>query len=218
MCGSLVRVATCLICLRLAGVGVIHSERKEGPTVKVQSGMLAGVHFGADPNAAAFLGIPYAAPPVGGLRWKPPVPVQKWRGTHDATQFGSPCPQLPAPWFHYIEGNEDCLHLNIWTSDLRSNANRPVLVYFHGGSNTQGYSQMTPLGPPLSALGLVVVSANYRLGPFGFLAHPALTAESGHQSSGNYGLQDQLQALEWVKENGSERESVTTPDGMGIFL
>ena len=98
-------------------------------------------------------------------------------------------------------------------TDLRPTANRPVLVYFHGGSNTQGYSQMTPLGPPLSALGLVVVSANYRLGLFGFLAHPALTAESEHHSSGNYGLLDQLQALEWVKENirevGGDPDRVT---------
>ena len=198
---SWVRVAIYLICLRLAGGGAIHAERKEAPSVKVKSGTLTGVHFGADPNSAAFLGVPYAAPPVGALRWKPPVPVQSWRGMREASQFGSPCAQLPAPWFHYIEGHEDCLYLNIWTTNLRTNANRPVLVYFHGGGNTQGYSQMTPLGPPLSALGLVVVSANYRLGPFGFLAHPALTAESEQHSSGNYGLLDQLQALEWVKEN-----------------
>ena len=93
------------------------------------------------------------------------------------------------------------LYLNIWTTELRAAANRPVLVFFHGGSNTQGYSQITPLGLPLSRLGLVVVSANYRLGPFGFLAHLALTAEFEHHSSGNYGLLDQLQALKWVKEN-----------------
>jgi para-nitrobenzyl esterase len=109
--------------------------------------------------------------------------------------------------------NEDCLYLNIWTTGLRANANRPVLVYFHGGSNTQGYSQMTPLGPPLSRLGLVVVSANYRLGPFGFLAHPALTDESEHHSSGDYGLLDQVQALKWVKENirefGGDPDRVT---------
>jgi para-nitrobenzyl esterase len=96
------------------------------------------------------------------------------------------------------------LYLNIWTTDVRSTANRPVLVYFHGGGNTEGYSQMTPLGPTLSQMGLVVVSANYRLGPFGFLAHPALTAESEHHSSGNYGLLDQLLALAWVKANVRE--------------
>jgi para-nitrobenzyl esterase len=210
---SWVRIAIYLIVLRLAGVAAIHAEREQGPATKVESGMLTGIHFGADPNSAAFLGVPYAAPPVGALRWKPPVPVQSWRETREATQFGSPCPQLPAPWFHFIEGHEDCLYLNIWTTDVRSTANRPVLVYFHGGGNTEGYGQMTPLGPPLSAHGLVVVSANYRLGPFGFLAHPALTAESEHHFSGNYGLLDQLQALAWVKANirqfGGDPDRVT---------
>jgi len=210
---SWVRIAIYLIVLRLAGVGAIHAEREQGPAAKVESGMLTGIHFGADPNSAAFLGVPYAAPPVGALRWKPPIPVQSWRETREATQFGSPCPQLPAPWFHFIEGHEDCLYLNIWTTDVRSTANRPVLVYFHGGGNTEGYGQMTPLGPPLSAHGLVVVSANYRLGPFGFLAHPALTAESEHHFSGNYGLLDQLQALAWVKANirqfGGDPDRVT---------
>lgn len=198
---SLVRGAVSVICLGLGTVGAVPREHKQEPTVKVESGILAGVHFGREPQAAAFLGVPYAAPPIGILRWKPPEPVRSWKGARAATQFGSPCPQLPAPWFHYIEGDEDCLYLNIWTTRLGVNANRPVLVYFHGGGNTQGYGQMTPLGPPLSQLGLIVVSANYRLGPFGFLAHPALTFESGHHSSGNYGLLDQLQALVWVKQN-----------------
>jgi para-nitrobenzyl esterase len=186
-----VRTAASLICLRLGSFGAPAAQSELRPIVKIQSGSLEGTHFGSDPNSAAFLGVPYAAPPFGALRWKPPVPVQSWRGSRDATQFGSPCPQLPAPWFHFIEGHEDCLYLNIWTTDVRSTANRPVLVYFHGGGNTEGYSQMTPLGPTLSQMGLVVVSANYRLGPFGFLAHPALTAESEHHSSGNYGLLDQ---------------------------
>jgi para-nitrobenzyl esterase len=181
--------------------------------VKIPGGLLEGSHFGSGLNGAAFLGVPYAAPPSGELRWKPPQPAPRWSGTRKADNYGSPCPQLPAQWFPYIEGNEDCLYLNIWTTEVRSNANRPVLLYFHGGSNTQGYSQITPLGPPLSQLGLVVVSANYRLGPFGFLAHPALTAESEPHSAGNYGLLDQLQALNWVQENirefGGDPERVT---------
>jgi para-nitrobenzyl esterase len=193
--------AACLICLHLGCMGNAVTQSEQQPAVKIQSGLLEGIHFDSNPNDAAFLGVPYAAPPIGELRWKAPQPAPKWRGVRKAGDFGSPCSQLPAPWLPYIEGNEDCLYLNIWTTDVRSNANRPVLVYFHGGSNTQGYSQMTPLGPPLSEMGLVVVSANYRLGPFGFLAHPSLTAESEHHSSGNYGLLDQLQALRWVKEN-----------------
>jgi para-nitrobenzyl esterase len=183
------------------------------PIVGLRTGDLEGTRFGPKQNEEAFLGVPYAAPPVGELRWKPPQPVPKWSGTRKASAFASPCPQLPAPWFQYIEGDEDCLYLNVWTTDLRPNAKLPVLVYFHGGSNTEGYSQMTPLGPPLSRLGVVVVSVNYRLGPFGFLALPALTAESEHHSSGNYGLLDQLQALKWVKENirefGGDPDRVT---------
>ena len=176
-------------------------EQAQTPVVRVQSGVLEGIHLGPEPNAAAFLGVPYASPPVGELRWKPPQPAAPWTGKRKAIKFGSPCSQLPARWLPYIEGNEDCLYLNIWIADLQPNANRPVLVYFHGGGNASGYSQVTPLGPSLSQLGLVVVSANYRLGPFGFLAHPALTEESEHHSSGNYGLLDQLQVLKWVKEN-----------------
>jgi para-nitrobenzyl esterase len=205
--------AVCLICLQLVCMGTPAAQSKHQPIVKIQSGLLEGIHFGSNPNGTAFLGVPYAAPPIGELRWKPPQPAPKWSGSRKADNFGSPCPQLAAPWFPYIEGNEDCLYLNIWTTDVRPNANRSVVVYFHGGSNTQGYSQITPLGPPLSQMGLVVVSANYRLGPFGFLAHAALTAESEQHSSGNYGLLDQLQALRWVKKNirefGGDPDRVT---------
>jgi len=174
---------------------------KPPPTVVLRAGTLQGVLLDAPSPEVAFLGVPYAAAPVGELRWKPPQPMPSWTGTRKATDFGQPCPQRPAEWFPDIGWSEDCLYLNIWTADLSSTARRPVLVYFHGGSNTQGYGQMTPLGPALSQRGLVVVSLNYRLGPFGFLAHPALTAESEHHSSGNYGLLDQLQALRWVSEN-----------------
>lgn len=171
------------------------------PTVTVTEGVLAGAHFGAAQDGVAFLGVPYAAPPVGELRWKPPLPPKKWIGTRRATSYGAVCPQLPAGWLPYIGGNEDCLFLNIWTARFSKSVKQPVIVYFHGGSNAAGYSQLNPLGPTLSPLGVVVVSANYRLGPLGFLAHPALTAESEHHSSGNYGLLDQLQALKWVHEN-----------------
>jgi len=174
---------------------------KGAPEVTVQSGQLEGTHFGSAQNEVAFLGVPYAAPPLGELRWKPPQPPSKWTGARQATQFGAACPQLPANWLPYIGWNEDCLYLNVWTTQLSASSKLPVLVFFHGGSNTAGYSQMTPLGPTLSRMDVVVVSANYRLGPMGFLAHPALTAESEHHSSGNYGLLDQLQALRWVQEN-----------------
>jgi para-nitrobenzyl esterase len=206
-------VACLLVCAIADGVLAHPQADNVTPIVKLESGTIEGTHFSVAKDELAFLGVPYAAPPVGELRWKPPQMVKKWNGTRKATEFGAPCPQLPAKWFPYIAGNEDCLCLNVWVPRLSAKAKLPVLVYFHGGSNTQGYSQMTPLGPALSRRGLVVVSANYRLGPFGFLAHPALTAESEHHSSGNYGLLDQLQALRWVRDNisrfGGDPGSIT---------
>jgi para-nitrobenzyl esterase len=199
------RFVAATACLLVAGISC--RGRTPGPpdaappTVMLATGTLEGIGFGSAPNEVAFLGVPYAAPPVGNLRWKPPQPVRKWDGTRDAAHFGAPCPQLPANWLPYIGWNEDCLYLNVWTTRLSTSARLPVIVYFHGGSNTAGYGQMTPLGPVLSEMGVVVVSANYRLGPMGFLALPALSAESEHRSSGNYGLLDQIQALRWVREN-----------------
>jgi len=153
------------------------------------------------PDGAAFLGIPYAAAPVGALRWQPPRPARAWIGVRKTVQYGPACPQVPANWLPYPVWSEDCLFLNIWTSKPSSAARLPVIVYFHGGGNVAGYGQLTPLGPPLARLGVVVVTANYRLGPFGFFAHPALTAASPHESSGNYGLLDQIALLRWVRSN-----------------
>ena len=168
---------------------------------------------GATGSESAFLGIPYAAPPLGDLRWRPPQPPAPWPGTRAATQYGPACPQLPAKWLPYPTWKEDCLYLNIWTPQILEESRLPVIVYFHGGSNQAGYSHLTPLGPALSPLGIVVVTANYRLGPLGFLALPALTAESPHHSSGNYGLLDQIAALRWVRDNishfGGDSERVT---------
>jgi len=188
----------------LALVSACYAEdvyNSSSPTVTLVSGRLRGMRFGNERTEVAFLGVPYAAPPTGELRWKPPEPVAPWAGMRDATQFGAACPQLPEPWLIYPHWSEDCLFVNVWTTQMSARHKQPVIVFFHGGSNRAGYSQRDQLGPSLSRSGLVVVSANYRLGPLGFLAHPALTAESGHASSGNYGLLDQIQALKWVREN-----------------
>ncbi len=193
----------CLLAIGLAtpGPGAVGAQ-STAMSVKLTVGVLEGNRSGANGNGVAFLGVPYAAPPIAERRWKPPQPVPPWTGTRAARHFGPACAQLPAQWLQTIPWSEDCLYLNLWSPGIARAAKRlPVIVYFHGGSNTAGYSQITPLGPALSHLGVVVVSANYRLGPLGFLAHPALTAESEHQSSGNYGLLDQLQALRWVQEN-----------------
>lgn len=177
------------------------SKGSPAPRVNLEAGALEGLNLGPSEETLAFLGVPYAAPPVGELRWRPPMPVSKWAGIRKATAFGASCPQLPQGWLPELPWNEDCLTLNVWTPRLSSKRTLPVIVWFHGGGNTAGRSQQTLLGPALSRLGVVVVSFNYRLGPLGFLVHPALTAESGHHTSGNYGLLDQVQALEWTRRN-----------------
>jgi para-nitrobenzyl esterase len=165
-----------------------------GPRITLTAGVLQGRHFGTTGSQWAFLGIPYASAPVGKLRWRPPQPPAAWPGTRRASHYGPACPQLPAAWLPFPAWNEDCLYLNVWTPQISENARLPVIVYFHGGSNQAGYSHLTPLGRALSPFGIVVVTANYRLGPMGFLALPALTAESSHHASGNYGLLDQIAA------------------------
>ena len=201
LCPSVKFFFRSLLTLTVAALGQASiALGSSAPRVTLEAGVLEGTRFD-DHGGVAFLGVPYAAPPVGELRWKAPEPVKKWTGTREAKQYGPAAPQLPAGWLPYIGWSEDCLYLNIWTSRFVPDAKLPVIVFFHGGSNKAGYSQLTPLGPALSRFGVVVVTANYRLGPFGFFAHPALTAESEHHSSGNYGLLDQLQALSWVRDN-----------------
>jgi para-nitrobenzyl esterase len=185
------------------------------PSVKLDTGMLQGGQFGSAANEIAFLGIPYAAPPIGNLRWKPPQPVTKWKGTRDATKFGPACLQPSESGAANLKTSEDCLYLNVWTPEFTSSAKLPVMVWIHGGSNYQGRGQDPPLGPALARMGVVLVSFNYRLGVFGFLAHPALTAESPHHSSGNYGLLDQIEGLKWVRANISKFGG--DPDRVTIF-
>lgn len=195
----------CPLVLLLAGSSLeTQSKASPPPTVKLDVGVLEGTPLGSSEGTTAFLGVPYAAPPVGELRWKAPQPMTSWVGTRKATAFGASCPQLPQGWLPELPWSEDCLYLNVWTPRLSPKAALPVIVWFHGGGNKAGRSEQTALGPAFSRLGVVVVSFNYRLGPFGFLAHPALTAESEHHSSGNYGLLDQLQALEWTRRNISQ--------------
>jgi para-nitrobenzyl esterase len=149
----------------------------------------------------AFRGIPYAAPPVGPLRWKPPQPVAAWKDVVSATAFGKACPQLDNTIGGKLDWDEDCLTLNVWTPNRAGKL--PVMVWIHGGGLVQGGSSLPFYdGSHLAADGkVVVVSFNYRLGPLGFLAHPALTAEDAHHASGNFGLLDQIAALHWVQDN-----------------
>src|SRR5690606_21929283 len=156
-----------------------------------------------------YRGLPFAAPPVGENRWRPPQPVEPWQGVRDASKFGNVCVQADTGRYVNIaimEGqpprSEDCLYLNVWTPAKSQDDRLPVMVYFYGGAFTDGAGS-APLydGTALAERGVVVVTMNYRLGPFGFLAHPALTAESVHKSSGNYGIMDMVASLEWVQRN-----------------
>lgn len=155
-----------------------------------------------------FLGIPYAAPPTGRLRWRPPQPVPAWEGVRPCKQFGDSCPQPEAPWYGLGSLGEDCLYLNVWVAAGESTSPPPVMVWIHGGAFLSGSTSLElkrglPLydGRGLAARGAVVVTVNYRLGPFGFLAHPLLSREFPQGSSGNYGLLDQVAALQWVRDN-----------------
>ena len=170
-----------------------------GDDVMTTSGCVRGEHAG---KLAVFRGIPYAAPPVGALRWKLPQPPAHWTGVRDARAFGKACPQQESAISGKLDTDEDCLTLNVWTPGR--SGKRPVMVWIHGGGLSQGASSLPYYeGEHLAERGdVVVVSINYRLGPFGFLAHPALTAEDTAQHvSGNYGLADQIAALWWVKSS-----------------
>jgi para-nitrobenzyl esterase len=148
---------------------------------------------------AVFKDIPFAQPPVGDLRWREPLPAKAWSGVRDATTFGPACYQSG----HLnVVSSEDCLQLNIWTPSWPMKAPVPVMLWFHGGGNIAG-SAIEPLfnGETLARYGVILITANYRLGVFGFFAHPELTKESPHHSSGNYALLDQIMALQWVHDN-----------------
>ncbi len=178
------------------------SPASESAVVATQSGRVRGEQVD---GVAHFLGIPYAAPPVGALRWRPPQLPLRWDGTRPATAFGSACVQSA---MQEGPGSEDCLFLNVWTPEVRATAARPVVVYVHGGGWARGAGNMSVFegipnmqdGHRLALQdGVVVVTLNYRLANLGFLAHPAL-AEAG-QAAGNYGLMDVMAALKWVQSN-----------------
>jgi len=172
------------------------------PQVKTHSGAVEGKDDG---KVKTFLGIPYAQPPVGDLRWKAPAPVAKWSGVKKATDFGAHCMQGKVYGdmvFHDAGASEDCLTLNIWVPDKHVDPKLPVMVWIYGGGFAAGTtSEDRQNGYNLAQQGVIVVSMNYRLGVFGFLVHDELAKESGHNSAGNYGLLDQLAALKWVHEN-----------------
>jgi para-nitrobenzyl esterase len=221
---NLVRFAACSLVFPATTL-LSAAPAPPAPAVHISTGTLRGSLQG---NIAVFKGIPFAAPPVGELRWRPPQPAARWKGERDATHPGSACVQsvdglgpfiqpLAAAYgasytIQPVTFSEDCLFLNVWVPGWPATqpqpahsipvSARPVMVWLHGGSNTAGSgSQATYDAASLAAHGVIVVTINYRLGVFGFFSLPALTAESPHHSSGQYGLLDQIAALQWVQAN-----------------
>ena len=183
--------------------------------VKTDSGLIEGT-TGSDGSIQVFKGIPYAAPPVGDLRWQEPHPVTPWQGVKKADAFGPRCMQLPiySDMIFRDEMSEDCLYLNVWTPAKSPKEHLPVMVWIYGGGFQAGSaSEPRQDGEHLAKKGVIVVSMNYRLGVFGFLAHPDLSKESSHHASGNYALMDQAAALRWVRRNiaafGGDPKKVT---------
>jgi para-nitrobenzyl esterase len=169
-------------------------------SVKVEGGKIEGT---IENGIHVFRGIPFAAPPVGDLRWKAPQPVKVWDGIRRADTFGPSCPQMAMiPGTNQLELSEDCLYLNVWTPAKAANEKLPVMVWIYGGGFAMG-SASFPLysGDELAKRGVILVTITYRVGALGFLAHPELTAESPDKVSGNYGLLDQIAALKWVQKN-----------------
>jgi para-nitrobenzyl esterase len=190
---------------------VLSANAADSPIVTIATGQLRGILL--DHGGAAFKGIPFAEAPAGDLRWRPPVPAKPWTVTRDATVFGPPCAQNSSG--SMLKGSsEDCLYLNVWTPEWPAKSPLPVMFWIHGGGNYGGTASTGNFdGESLARHGVVVVTANYRLGIFGFLAHPELTRESPHHASGNYGLMDQILALQWVRDNiahfGGDPRNVT---------
>jgi para-nitrobenzyl esterase len=196
-----------LLCGILFAAFASQSWAAAADAVKVEQGKVSGTP-GKSPDVRVYRGIPYAAPPVGDLRWKPPQPAAHWEGVRAAIEYGNACWQAPyPPAFSIYQSDlpplsEDCLNLNVWTNAKSASAALPVMVWIHGGGFTRGAGSVASYdGENLARRGVVVVTINYRLGIFGFFAHPALTAESSHHASGNYALMDQIAALQWVKKN-----------------
>jgi para-nitrobenzyl esterase len=212
------RTAAIVCAVAFSAGGLRVSARLDA--VKTDAGLVASAQ--AAGGVTAYLGIPYAAPPLGDLRWRPPQPAPHWDGVRKADHFGTSCMQNQAgsrlPWTEEFmtQGpiGEDCLFLNVWTAAKNADARLPVMFWIYGGGFNEGSSAVAVYdGTELARKDVVLVSVNYRVGPLGFLAHPELTKESEHHTSGNYGLLDQIAALQWVRRNigafGGDPDRVT---------
>ncbi len=210
--------ATCSIVWTSSCAGDPQRSSDSPLRVRTDAGVVEGSYVGADSSLTVFKGIPFATPPIGALRWKPPQPVAPWAGVRKATAFGPACAQnrYKVDWFDRITKrvgghappevippvSEDCLYLSVWTGKQRGSHALPVMVWIHGGGDVDGWATHGSMdGEQLARGGAVLVMIEYRLGALGFLADSALSAESPHHTSGNYGLLDQIAALQWVQRN-----------------
>ena len=200
--------ALTLLVLLISPVAFAGQANSAG-TILTTNGPLSGTTT-ADGKIKVFRGIPFAAPPVGDLRWRAPEPVRSWKAVRPADHYGASCmqplsrsrPPWTAEYMTQNEDSEDCLYLNVWAPASSANRKLPVFVWIFGGGFNEGSGEVPVYdGTELARTGMIVVTFNYRVGVFGFLSHPELTAESPHHSSGNYGLLDQVAALQWVNKN-----------------
>ena len=198
------------IALLLLAVLPTHAVLAQITEAKVNGGVVSGVTEG---DITIYKGIPFAAPPVGDLRWKAPAPVAPWSGIRKADAFANACMQAPHSQGNTAPVSEDCLYLNVWTPAQSAKAKIPVIVWIHGGGYVGGSTSIGMYdGSGYARKGVVLVSLAYRLGPYGFLAHPELSRESGH-GSGDYGIEDLIAGLKWVQKNiavfGGDPHNVT---------
>jgi para-nitrobenzyl esterase len=230
-----------VMAVAVAGVSMPAAQAQSAPMVRVEQGMIRG-KWSKDHEVRTFLGVPYAQPPVGDLRWRPPVPAKDWSGDLNATHFGYRCMQpyiFTDMRFRDPGQSENCLTLNVWAPKVKAGQKLPVMVWIFGGGFIAGAtSEPRQDGTHLAHKGVIVVSMNYRLGIFGFFAGSGLAAESPHHAAGNYGLMDQQAALRWVHDNiarfgGNPNEvtifgesagsisvssQIAAPDSKGLFI
>ncbi|MBL3655935.1 carboxylesterase/lipase family protein [Fulvivirga sediminis] len=211
------KIILALFVLSVFSIQSILAQKPHSVSLTIQNGKIEGFNDQKE-HVDKFLGIPYAQPPVGDLRWKAPQPLEKWKGTKEVKKFGATPVQTDVFGdivFRSEEMSEDCLYLNVWApEDRKKNDALPVLVYFYGGGYVAGGSSEPRYdGASMAQKGIVVITVNYRLNLFGFFAHPELSAEASYKASGNYGLLDQAAALQWVKDNikafGGDPDKVT---------